>query len=101
MSAGVVAVVFGLGLAVIGVRRARPMDAWMRAYLAGQGARFFAAVAAAGALLYSLPHSARGVGGVTFAVAYFATLMAESWATARHFRRAMGAGPTPAADAES
>jgi len=86
---------------VVRVWVARPMDAWMRAYLMGQGVRFFAAIAAAGALLYSLPHSARAVGGVTFAVGYFATLMAESWATAWHFRRALEARSTPVAESDS
>jgi len=101
VAVGAIAVVFAVGLGVIRVWSPRPMDAWMRAYLGGQAVRFFAAIAAAGALLYSLPHSARGVGGVTFAVGYFATLMAESWATAGHFRRALAARPAPVAGSDS
>lgn len=88
--AGTVFVAFLIGLAVIRVWSPRPMQQWATAFLGGHMARFVAAVALAAVLLYSLPPSARAVGGLTFGAGYLTVLLAETWAAARHFRRVLG-----------
>lgn len=99
-AAGMALGVFLAGLVVMRVWAPRPMHAWAVAHLGAQAARFLAAIALVFVLLYSLPPVARGVGGVTFAVAYLAVLSAEIWATAGHFRRVLGESPERGAPAD-
>lgn len=83
-----------LGLGVMRVWAPRTMARWATAFLGAQAVRFFTAIALAFVLLYSLPASARVVGGLTFAAGYFAVLAAETWTAARHFRLVLEASPS-------